>query len=97
MRGEGEGRFQGGRDTCICDYIHYDDDDDVDDDDDDDDDDDPPLSKVRTWTSCEMVNYWFFDCLPQQVVNFYATTIKTNLQQQQSTINNQNQFAAGSV
>ena len=90
LRGEGEVRFQGGRDTCIYDYIHDDDDDDVADD-------DPPLSKVRTWTSCEMVNYWFFDCLPQQVVNFYATTIKTNLQQQQSTINNQNQFAACSV
>ena len=91
-------RFQGGRDTCIYDYIHDDDDDD---DVDDDDDDDPPLSKVRTWTSCEMVNYWFFDCLPQQFVNFYlpqqfvnfylpqqfvnfyATTIKTNLQQAQ--------------
>ena len=88
MRGEGEVRFQGGRDTCIYDYIHDDDDDvdDIDDDDgdiDDDDDDDPPLSKVRTWTSCEMVNYWFCDCLPQQFVNFYATTIKTNLQQAQ--------------
>ena len=43
--------------------------------------DNPPLSKVRTWTSCEMVNYWFFDCLSQQFVNLYATTIKTNLQQ----------------
>ena len=39
LRGEGEVRFQGGRDTCIYDYIH-DDDDDVDDIDDDDDDDD---------------------------------------------------------
>ena len=61
-------RFQGGRDTCIYDYIHYHDDDDDDVDDGDDDDDHPPLSKVRTWTSCEMVNYWFFDCLPQQIL-----------------------------